>query len=155
MEPARLADRTTKGGLKIVALIGRAVSRNEERLAQGVHRPTSLGASTTEEVLEMRPRSGPRRRGRRPHTGCWQVRGLPRRPVSPTQAPRPAGSRSTDATSVWPKPRGRTPGFKGPRGGRPPGLLAGRAGPPVGPDQLHSAAPFSPSVNNLDTPPSS
>lgn len=72
-------------------------------------------------------------RGSRPRTGCWQVWGVPRRPVSPAQAPRPAGSGSTDATSVWPKPRGRTPGFKGPRRGWPPGLLPGRAGPPAGP----------------------
>lgn len=88
---------------------------NEERLAQGAHSPSSLGASTTEEVLEMRPHSGPAAGEGDPAQGAGRCGAPPAGLlVSPARAPRADGSGSTGATSVWPKPaRGETPGFTG------------------------------------------
>jgi len=81
------------------------VARNE-RLVQAAHWPTSLGASTTEEVLEMRPRSGPAAAEEGdPAQGAGRCGGSPASlPVSPARAPRAAGSGSTCTASVRPKP---------------------------------------------------
>lgn len=121
-----------------MALTGRAASRNEAWLAQGAHCPTSLGASTAEEVL-----------------------GMP--PLSPAAAGKETPHR---LLAVWGLPAG-LPGLLAPERGRHVRLAKARRAAPgcQGPSQtgrasrwpyqLHSAAPFRRSVSSLDTPPSS
>lgn len=80
-----------------MALTGRAASRNEAWLAQGAHCPTSLGASTAEEVLGMPPLR-PAAAGKETPHRLLAVWGLPAR------APRPAGSGART-----PRPFGQSP----------------------------------------------